>query len=384
MVAVEEGKHPVILLLLERVELVIVALRALDGEAKHGFAEGIHAVEHPLHAELLGVDGTLHVHHGIAEETRGHALILSRVGEFVPGDLLDEKLIIGQVAVEGVDDVIAIRPHLARHVLLVAIAVRVTRRVEPVAPPAFAVMRRGQQLLGGLLVSVLRRVIEERIHLLHRRRQAHQVQVQPAQQRDAIRLRRRLQSLGIKFREDEVVDGRADPSLIARRDNLGAHGCFEGPMLFRIFLAGRHRHRGPRDALINPRAQQAHLLGSQAVALLWHLEVGMRVRHRLNQHTLRAASGNDDVRAEALAALERRGFFIEPQGGLLLLRTVAGPAVVLEDGLNVLREIHRARDGWRNPRWINRSRSQRGPSREEQRRARAHRKRKERVHESVK
>ena len=142
MRVIEEGEHPVILFLRDRVVLVGVALGALDGQAENALADGVHAVEHRLHAELLGIDAALLVDHGVAEEAGGDLLVLRGVGQQVAGDLLDDELVVGQVAVERVDDPVAIEPDVARLVLLVAVGVGVTGRVEPDAPPALAVMGR--------------------------------------------------------------------------------------------------------------------------------------------------------------------------------------------------------------------------------------------------
>ena len=68
---VEEGEQPIILLLRERVELVVVALGALDGQAQDALADGVHAVEHGLHAELLGIDAAFLVDHRVAQEAGG-------------------------------------------------------------------------------------------------------------------------------------------------------------------------------------------------------------------------------------------------------------------------------------------------------------------------
>ena len=66
-------------------------------------------------------------------------------GQQVAGDLLDDELVVGQVAVEGVDDPVAVEPDLARLVLLVAVGVGVAGRVEPEPAPALAVVGRGEQ-----------------------------------------------------------------------------------------------------------------------------------------------------------------------------------------------------------------------------------------------
>ena len=77
-------------------------------------------------------------------------------GQQVAGDLLDDELVVGQVAVERVDDPVAIEPDAARLVLLEAVGVGVAGGVEPVPAPALAVVRRGEQPLDQLLVGVRR------------------------------------------------------------------------------------------------------------------------------------------------------------------------------------------------------------------------------------
>ncbi len=97
---VQKREHPVILFLRERIELVVVALRALDGEAENAFADGVHAVEHRLHAELLGIDAAFLVDHRVAQKAGGHDLILRGVRQQIAGDLLDDELVVRQIAIE--------------------------------------------------------------------------------------------------------------------------------------------------------------------------------------------------------------------------------------------------------------------------------------------
>ncbi len=98
---IDEREHAVIVCLLQRIVFVIVALGALDGDAQNAFADGVHAVVHGLHAELLGIDSTLFVNHGIAQEAGGYNVVLGGVGQQVTGDLIDHELVVRQVAVEG-------------------------------------------------------------------------------------------------------------------------------------------------------------------------------------------------------------------------------------------------------------------------------------------
>ena len=92
---IEKRENPVIFFLCERIVFVIVALRALDGDAQNAFADGVHAVEHGFHSELLGVHAAFLVNHGIAQEARGDDLVLRGVRQQIARDLLDDELVIG-------------------------------------------------------------------------------------------------------------------------------------------------------------------------------------------------------------------------------------------------------------------------------------------------
>ena len=71
---------------------------------------------------------------------------LGPFGEHVTGDLFAEKLVVGLVGVERGDDVIAVVPGVgAKLVALEAVGIGVVRDVEPVARPALAVVRAGEE-----------------------------------------------------------------------------------------------------------------------------------------------------------------------------------------------------------------------------------------------
>ena len=110
---VEEGEQAVILGLRDGIELVRVALRALEGQTERAFADDIHAVEHRLHAELFRDDRAFLVDHAVAEETGGDELGLRAVGQEVARDLLDQELVVRQVAVQGLNHPVAPGPLLA-------------------------------------------------------------------------------------------------------------------------------------------------------------------------------------------------------------------------------------------------------------------------------
>ena len=116
--------------------------------------------------------------------------------DFVAGELLLDELRVRLVAVERPDDVVAVAPGVRPiGVLLVAVGFGVAHQVEPVAGPALAVVRAGEQAIDQLLVGVGRSVVHEGVHLLRRRRQADQVEGDAADERAAVGRWRRGQGL---------------------------------------------------------------------------------------------------------------------------------------------------------------------------------------------
>ena len=117
--------------------------------------------------------------------TRKYAVarICSRVafGSRSPASCHVRELVERPVARERVDDPIAVRPEQPV-VMIVEKAVRLAeaREVEPIAGHVLGIRARGEQAVDEPLVRVGRRVGDERVDLVERRRQARQ------RQRDAI------------------------------------------------------------------------------------------------------------------------------------------------------------------------------------------------------
>ena len=86
--------------------------------------------------------------------------------------------------------------------------------VEPVAGAVLAPARRVEQPVDQLLVGVGRRVVDERLDELGRRRQAGEVEAQPAGERPAVGLGGRAQAVRLELRQDEPVDRVADPRRV--------------------------------------------------------------------------------------------------------------------------------------------------------------------------
>ena len=211
---VQEGEDAVVLLLLERIELVVVALRALNGDAEDALPDRVHPVEHGFHAELLGVDAPLLVDHRVAQKAGGDDLVLRRSGQEVARNLLDDELVVGQVAIQSADHPIAIEPDLALLVLLESVGVGVARRIQPVPPPALTVMRRRKEALHLFLVGVPAPVGKEGIDLRRRRRKSHEVQAQAPQQGHAVRGGRWRKLFLLQSSHNEMVNRIFRPSGI--------------------------------------------------------------------------------------------------------------------------------------------------------------------------
>ena len=98
--AVEEGKERVVVALRDRIELVIVATRALERQPEHRGAERVHAIDDVLGAKLV-LDAAALVRLPVQPvEGGGDALVARRVRQQIAGKLPEEELIVGQVLVE--------------------------------------------------------------------------------------------------------------------------------------------------------------------------------------------------------------------------------------------------------------------------------------------
>ena len=183
----EDRLHRVVIDLRDRVELVVVATGAADGQTEERAAGGAHHVVQFVGALLSGQAGigTLHAVIRSAHDETGRLVRAEHVARKLLGDELRER----HVVVERTDDVVAIRPRIgARLIRLEAIAFGKADHVEPVPRPALTKMRRRKQPIDESLVSIRPRVSHELGHFIGCGRQANQIERQPSKQRHTIRL----------------------------------------------------------------------------------------------------------------------------------------------------------------------------------------------------
>ena len=167
----ERSRQAVVVGLENRIELVVVAARALNRQAEHSTAERGDDVVEVLVPPLRVVLFTK-VHAGTgAEEPGGDPGLVGRPVELIAGDLFLDEPVEGLVPIERGNDVVAISPGVGSVVVLLeAVRVRVPRYVQPVATPTLAVVRGSQELFDHTLPRVGPRVGQELRRFLGRGR----------------------------------------------------------------------------------------------------------------------------------------------------------------------------------------------------------------------
>ena len=210
--AVKDRLDTEVFLLRDGVELVRVTAGAVDGQSEEGLPHDADQVLHLLFTRdgLLRDVGlrvpsfiprTAHEQAGTDDAVARHRF------QHIAGDLLLHEPVVGLVVVEALDDVVAIVPRVvAQPVVLEALALGISRHIQPMPPPSLPVARRRQQPFHQPLVRARRLVRHERIDLRRRRRQTDQVEAQSPDQRGAVGGRREREAVGGETGEDEGVE----------------------------------------------------------------------------------------------------------------------------------------------------------------------------------
>ena len=207
------GKHAierVVIRYRDGVVLVIVAAGATDSQPHHTAG---HHVDSVVYDVVRIVQKTPPQRE---EPHRGKRFLVGAQFQLVGSELLDDKPVVRQVSVEGVNDVIAISVRVSEEPRLVpgevTLGVSVTRHIKPVTPPALAKTRRGQHPLDEPPIRSRRAGGHEGIHLPGRRREAGQVEGHPANQRPATGAPGRLHAIFEELGQDKMIHRAAWPS----------------------------------------------------------------------------------------------------------------------------------------------------------------------------
>ena len=169
---VEKREKLIVFLLRDRIELVIMALRALHRQAENRRRHRVHLVQRVGDAVFLLDRAALVGVHAVAQETGGRDLPRRGFRNEIAGDLFAHELVVGLVFRERVDHPVAPAPHVAVVVDGIPVRVRVTRAVQPWQRETLGEMRRLHQAVDQPLPAVRRFVCQIGLDVLRGRRQS--------------------------------------------------------------------------------------------------------------------------------------------------------------------------------------------------------------------
>ena len=233
------------------VELVVVAARAAHGQRQQAARNSIHAlvpvVGHEAADHVRGQALVLVIDGRCAEVAESSQVVARRARHQVGSELELHETVVGNVAVDCIDDPVAISPGirirgvggLRRRIVLAK-----ARHIHPVAAPAFAVLRRGLQTIDQRFPGIGRGIVGECFDLLIGRLVPHQIDVGATHQRALFFERRRLETLGLELLQDEGIDRVDGPCGVLYFGRRNALERLKGPPLPPVFQ--RHPFVGRR------------------------------------------------------------------------------------------------------------------------------------------
>ena len=134
---------------------MIVTARARYGHSLEGLGKSVDLIVDDIGPEFAELNAVVVAHLAEAEERGTHdrfvpfAVVASaRLVEKIAGDVFANKLIVGDIAVEGANQIVAIAPRTANFVVpFVAVGFGVANHIHPVARPFFSKVRRREQMV---------------------------------------------------------------------------------------------------------------------------------------------------------------------------------------------------------------------------------------------
>lgn len=261
---VKKRLERIVILLRDRLELVVMTLRALDRQAEQAGADDLHrGFERVIAvgADLVRVAVALaRAILAVAKEVSGfeqfddpqrRGLTRLPAGQFIAGQLLANELIERFVVVQRADDIVAIAVGERTVAVGVEVAVRVgiARGIEPVLAPALAVARRIQVTFHHPSVSARLLVCHEARDLFRRWRQSGQDEGSAADERETIGLAPLRETGFLQPAGDETIDRVGRRCHLFDLGDRGAPKRLERPVrrcrrrigLFPSQFTARHR-----------------------------------------------------------------------------------------------------------------------------------------------
>ena len=336
---VEEGEGPIKLLLAEGIVLVVVAAGAAQGEAQPDGGRGLHPVHHVLDGKFVCDDAALAVAPVVAIEAGGDPLFQGGLGEHVPGQLLHGEAIEGHVGIKGLDHPVPPAPHGPFPVRLIAVAVRITGRVQPAQGHVLAVARGPQQAVHHLLVGAGKIVAQKGIHLFRRGGQPRQIQRDPANENRLVGRGGGVQPLLPQSVQHEEIDRVAGPALIGDLGQRRPLGGDKGPVAL------------PPGPLLDPQADEIDLLFVELEPGVGrgHAESLLLGGDALEHLAPVRIAGEDGPVSAQVGEGSLPGVEAQLGGAGRLVGPVAGVAAVGQEGTDVAVELHRRLPGTLRP-----------------------------------
>ena len=138
--------------------------------------------------------------------------------------MFDGELIEWHVRVEGLNDPIAVRPHLTEVVQVQPVRIGVTCGVQPIARHVFAVMGRLEQPVDDVLVRLGGLVGQKAVDLLERRRKSRQIERHATDRGPLARFGRGFEAFFVQSSQNEMVDLISRPFFVTDIGNRRALG----------------------------------------------------------------------------------------------------------------------------------------------------------------
>ena len=313
----EEGLQGIEVRGLDRVELMVVTLRAAESAAQPGVGDRAHALGAVFGEVLLGLGAAFAGHHVQAIVAARGQLFFGRVRQQVAGELLSGEHVERLVAIERVDDVVAVGEDALVLVAVVADRVGEAGDIQPPDRHAFAEVRRGEQAVDLFFESIGRVVGDEGRGLGGSGRQPGEVEGETPEQAFLVRLGRQGRLLPGELGGDERID-RILAAGWHRRHDRGFERLI-GPMGF-------------VDGALGDPAAEEFLLGrrQRLVRFLLRHDVFGVVREDAFDDLALFRLARDDGDLAALAGLERFFAEIQAQAAFARLRV---EAVAMEAGV---------------------------------------------------
>ena len=144
------------------------AVDGYRGAGGHDLREHVIKIQRARSATQAGALG-FHLPNKIprpsSEEAGGHNRIPVVRPKGITGDLFLQEPVVRLVGIEGLDDVVTVRPGVgAQLVALKAVRVGVVGNIQPVPGESFAVVGRGQKFIDQIFVGIGIRVFDKRLH----------------------------------------------------------------------------------------------------------------------------------------------------------------------------------------------------------------------------